>query len=52
MEQYQENTEIEIKNRIKQVIEDGTKIHLEQKNQRWSMLIQTAKERGIYEEEQ
>lgn len=52
VEQYQEHTEPEIKNKIKEVIETGKKQELLKNNQRWNMLIQTAKERGIYEEEQ
>ena len=52
IEQYQENVESSIKEKIQEVIETGNKLNLSEKNQRWSMLIQTAKERGIYEEKQ
>lgn len=52
MEQYQENTTNEIKDKIKEVIETGNELNLSKNNQRWTMLIQTAKKRGIYEEEQ
>ena len=51
MEQYQESTESNIKDKIQEVIETGNQSNLQEKNQRWTMLVQTAKERGIYYEE-
>ena len=52
IEQYQETTEDRIREKIGEVIETGNQSDLLRKNQRWNMLIQTAKERGIYEEKQ
>lgn len=52
MEQYQETTEDSIREKIQEVIETGNQLNLLKGNQRWNMLIQTAKERGIYEEKQ
>ena len=52
MEQYQETTEDRIREKIQEVIETGNQLNLLKENQRWNMLIQTAKERGIYEEKQ